>query len=641
MAEDLDPARRSPGAGGAALDRRRLLRGLGAAALSAPFAAPVSAQPAGGPQAGRRRVRLRLKWLHQFQFAGFYLAKELGLYERAGLEVELLEGGPDVDPAGSVLSGEAEFGIGNSSLLLERAAGHPVVVLAVMLQHSPFVLLARAGDDLRSVHDLAGKTLMLETHAAELMAYLHAERVPTGSIRVLPHTADALVLGSGAADAISAYTTTEPYLLKAAGIPYQVMNPRAAGIDFYGDALFTTESFARKERDLVLAFRSASLEGWRHAMRDPAAAIDLILAKYAPGMDRGRLAFEAEEIRRLMLADMVDVGYMHEGRWRHIADSFAAAGLMPRDFPLDGFLFDAEVRRDLRWLYGTAAGATLAALAASAVGARFKLLNDRLRREVAQRTEAEAREREAKLAAEEAMRARSRFLAGMGHEFRTPLTSVVGISSLLADTKGEPLGDEQQRHFASLMHEAGRHLLRLVDDLMDLSKIEAGRMEVHPGRVDVAQRVRNAVALLGQQAEAGGVAVAAEVPAATVGIVDERALDQILLNLLSNAVKYTPRGGRVLVRAESPAGRGLLLTVQDTGIGMSADEVGRLFRPFERADNAYAAARGGTGLGLAIVKALVDLHGGVLAVDTRPGEGTTVAITLPETAAASPEPATA
>lgn len=348
------------------------------ASAPAAAAAPATETPL-------RPVRLQLKWTHQFQFAGFYAAVEQGFYRDAGFDVTLLEGRPDVDPVHTVADGKADFGVGNSGLLLWRAKGAPIMAVAAIFQHSPFVLLARRDDGLQSVHDLAGRKLMLEEHAAELLAYLKMERAPINSMTIVPHTGDVGALVRGEVDAISAYSTTEPYDLQAAGFAYNVFNPRAAGIDFYGDTLFTHENLVKSNPAMVTAFRDASMRGWRYALENLDEMVDVIIARYAPLMSRDKLMFEAQEIRRLMLADMVEVGYMYEGRWRHIADGFAAAGLAPPDLPLNDFLFDPERRPDLTRLYMGLGAALAFSVVLAWVSARFAALNRKLNVEVAGR----------------------------------------------------------------------------------------------------------------------------------------------------------------------------------------------------------------------------------------------------------------
>lgn len=149
---------------------------------------------------GLQKVRVQLKWTHQFQFAGWYAAIEQGYFKDAGLEVELIEGGPLIDPTAVVVAGQAEFGIGSSSLLIDFNKGRPIVAVAAILQHSPFVVLARLGPDLRSVRDLEGKTLMGEAHSDELIAYLTMAGVDLARVRVTQHSGTALSLKATGAD---------------------------------------------------------------------------------------------------------------------------------------------------------------------------------------------------------------------------------------------------------------------------------------------------------------------------------------------------------------------------------------------------------------------------------------------------------
>jgi len=332
-----------------------------------------------------RPVGLQLKWTHQFQFAGYYAAIEKGYFRDAGLDVTLIEGGPEIDPAAVVVDGAAAFGVGNSSLVIDRSRGRPVVVVAGIFQHSPFVILTRREPGLESVHDLVGRTLMVETHSAELLAYLRLEGVPLDRLNIVPHTGDPLVLRDGEVAALTAYTTTEPFDLIQERIPYRMFDPRAAGIDYYGDTLFTRTSLAETEPDLVRAFREASLEGWRYALANADEVIDVILADYAPDLDRRKLEYEAEEIRRLMIADVIDIGYVSRTRWRHIAGDFADAGLMPDDFLLDGFIFDLREPASNRWLYIWMAGSVTVLLAVSVVAHRFYRLSRKLKAEIAAR----------------------------------------------------------------------------------------------------------------------------------------------------------------------------------------------------------------------------------------------------------------
>jgi diguanylate cyclase (GGDEF)-like protein/PAS domain S-box-containing protein len=306
--------------------------------------------PVGSVQA-LEPVTLQLKWSHAFQFAGYYAAQEKGYYREAGLEVSIRAAGPGVDPLEPVLAGAAQFGVGTSSLLLARNAGRPVVVLAVVFQHSPLVLVARQTSSTQGIHDLVGKRVMIEPQSDELVAYLRQEGIALDRLTRLEHSFQPRDLIEGKVDAISAYVSNEPFYLDQAGFAYQVYTPRSAGIDFYGDNLFTTEQELTAHPQRVRAFREASLRGWQYAMAHPEEIADLIVAKYSSQHPREFYLYEARRMAPLLRPDLIEVGYMNRGRWRHIADTYADLGLLPRNLSLDGFLYEPEPHRDLTWFY--------------------------------------------------------------------------------------------------------------------------------------------------------------------------------------------------------------------------------------------------------------------------------------------------
>lgn len=322
------------------------------------------------------KVVLQLKWTHQFQFAGYYAAIEQGYYRDAGLEVELREARPGLDVVREVLDGRADFAVGNSDLLIYRGRGEPVMVLAVILQHSAFSLAARE-DRASFVHELAGQRVMLEQQAAELLGYLQQEGV-VDQIQRVDHDlgVDALLRGDVAA--MSVYLTDEVYLLREARLPFVLFTPRAAGIDFYGDNLFTRESVWQAQPERVRAFRAASLKGWQYAMAHQQEMADLIRQKYAPHRSREHLLFEAQAMEHLMQAQLLEIGHMHAGRWQHIAGVYAGLGMMPADMSLEGFLYDERAPQLPRWWLLVIGGSAAALFLVAMVAIRFAHLNARL-----------------------------------------------------------------------------------------------------------------------------------------------------------------------------------------------------------------------------------------------------------------------
>ncbi|MDP2310791.1 MAG: PAS domain S-box protein [Pseudomonadota bacterium] len=234
----------------------------------------------------------------------------------------------------------------------------------------------------------------------------------------------------------------------------------------------------------------------------------------------------------------------------------------------------------------------------------------------------------AKEAAESANRAKSTFLANMSHELRTPLNAVIGFAEILEGQDFGPL-TPRQLAFVRHVHGAGRHLLRLVDDVLDLSKVEVGRMEIAQEPVFLEALVDATLGIVRRLAEEAGVELIAEVPDQLPSVIgDAVRLRQVLINLLSNAIKFTLPGGRVTLTVTANED-GVRLIVSDTGIGIRAEDLGRLFREFEQISSPGGTRPEGTGLGLALTKRLVELHGGDVSVTSEPGEGSTFTVWLP------------
>lgn len=336
------------------------------------------------PAWGLEQVSLQLNWKHQFQFAGYYAAIEKGYYRDAGLAVTLREVESGKNPIDEVLQGKADFGVGASELALLRGQGKPVVALAAILQHSPLVLLTAKRSGLESSHDLVGRKIMLMPHEAELFAYLKREQVKLTDITVLPHSFEPKDLISGRVDAFSGYSCDEPFLLQQARFPYSQLSPRSSGIDFYGDTLFTTETQIHSNPERVQRFREASLRGWRYALAHPEEIVDLILTRHGQRHSRAHLLFEAQQMRDLMQPDLVEVGHMIPGRWRHIADIYAEVGMLPANASIDGLILDPAVTPRLPdWFPAALTGITLIAVIGVVVAARFSRLHRQVKESAA------------------------------------------------------------------------------------------------------------------------------------------------------------------------------------------------------------------------------------------------------------------
>jgi signal transduction histidine kinase len=244
------------------------------------------------------------------------------------------------------------------------------------------------------------------------------------------------------------------------------------------------------------------------------------------------------------------------------------------------------------------------------------------------RMAADLGERQAKLI--KADRAKSEFLANMSHELRTPLNSVIGFAEIIGSQAMGPVGDAAYVEYAEHIRESGRHLLGLINDILDLSKVEAGRMELIEDTVDFGATIRSAVNMLQDQAEKAGVQLNCTVPKRPIAVrADSQRLRQIVLNLVSNAIKFTDAGGRVSMEIGIDAESRPTLTVEDTGIGIAAEDLPRVMEVFGQVQTQLNRTRSGTGIGLPLTRRLVEMHGGTLDLASQLGVGTTVTVRFP------------
>ncbi len=245
----------------------------------------------------------------------------------------------------------------------------------------------------------------------------------------------------------------------------------------------------------------------------------------------------------------------------------------------------------------------------------------------------------AKEEAQAADKAKSEFLASITHELRTPLNAVIGFSDILKDESLGPIGNEQYAEYAADINQAGRHLIDVISDILDMAKAEAGKLEVQEAEVDLVEIAQAAIRTMRPKAEEAAISFEANLPDESICLIgDSRKLKQILLNLLSNAIKFTPEGGSVGVELQADEDGNAAMIVADTGIGMSDEDIPKALAPFVQVDARLARQYEGTGLGLPLAVAMAKLHNGQIDVDSEIDAGTRVTVTLP---AAQPEPAEA
>ncbi|MGQ2981079.1 MAG: ABC transporter substrate-binding protein [Polaromonas sp.] len=332
-------------------------------------------------------MTLQLKWLHQFQFAGYYAAQAKGFYRDEGLEVTIREGGADRPVIQAVLQGDAHYGIADSDVLINRINGQPLVALAAIFQHTPYVIMSREDRRIRAPSDLVGARVMLsdEQGGIQLRAMLRREGIDPARVNIVPQSWKLEDLIEGRVDAVSAYATVEPAMLRARGVVPATMRSLDYGIDFYGDILFTREMQAKNSPEGTAAFLRATRKGWDYAFSNEREIADLIAGM--PGVaQRGltseQLLGEAAQMRPFVLPDLVEIGHLNPARLESIARAMASLGVVRADYSLAGLMFEPRTGLHpgaVRWLAGTGLG----------VGALLTLVlvwNLQMRRSVRDRT---------------------------------------------------------------------------------------------------------------------------------------------------------------------------------------------------------------------------------------------------------------
>jgi diguanylate cyclase (GGDEF)-like protein len=412
-------------------------------------------------------VRLQLKWRHQFQFAGYYAAIDKGFYREAGLDVSVIEYSPGVTPIDQLMQGRVEFAVADTGAMIYRATGVPLVALAAIYQHSPSILLTRGDAGIETLQDLRHRRLMLGGGFmnAELTTMLRRAGLPVEKLDLVPSNTKLDTLIDGRVDAYSAYTTNEPFFMAQRGVPAKIFQPRDYGVDFYGDVLLTNEGLIAEAPDLVEAFLDATLKGWSYAVEHPDEVVELILERYnSQNKTRDHLMFEAKELIKLILPNVVPIGYMNEERWRRIEAVFEEQGRLSRPVDLGRFMYMAGDWGRLRsYLYHRRlefAGGAVALLALLAafhiVGLRVQIRARTRELEVAK----SKAEEEARTDALTGLPNRRQFFEGFRRDLSRAARQNAPLSLIVADV------DHFKQINDTCGHSVGDAVLRRVGDVL-------------------------------------------------------------------------------------------------------------------------------------------------------------------------------
>ena len=588
--------------------------------------------------AAEKEVVLQLRWDHQFQFAGYYAAKWQGYYTDAGISVDirsaLTADGRILNTTAEVASGRADFGIGSTDILVAIDRGRDLRILASIFQQSGVAIVSRQDRRISGLSDVASmRVARIENDMTdvELQAMLYAEGIDPNVVGVYPPDSSFTNVVQGDVDMAVSYAWTSQWAARQHGTRFAELRPSTYGVDFYGDSLFTSQDVIDRDAELVDLFTQASIRGWEYALANPEEIALRIAAELErrAGVAGGDLEafnrFQAPLVADATYYPLVRIGHINPGRWQTSYAHLENLGMVSGGLNVASFVFDPTDYRVARVRQiATALTATLVGMSLLATMAILWIAT--LRRAVTSRTRDL---RAAKEKAEFANAVKSEFLGNVSHELRTPLNAILGFSEFLSQQIVGPLGNARYLEYANDIHRSGTHLLQLVNDLLDLQRIETGHFKLDDDTVELPVAIGFVIDMQTPAAEARGVALRWQIdPSLSFVTLDERATKQILLNIVSNAVKYTPRGGDVMLSANRRDGM-LIMTVADTGVGIPQNKISGLLEPFIRGEDKFTRSMEGSGLGLPIARLLTEAQGGNLKLESALGVGTTVSIRLP------------
>lgn len=565
-------------------------------------------------------VVLQLKWFHAFQFAGYYAAQEKGFYKEEGLNVEIRQRDIKTTPVDDVLQGRAHFAIADSSIALQRLNGAPVVVLATIFQNSPLVLLTLADSNISSPLDLAGKKVMYQhqNDDAVITAMFNEVGMSERDFIHVKHTFNDAALLNGEADAMSAYLSNQPWFYTSKGHKINIINPSNYGIDFYGDSLFTTEAMIDQSEEKVLAFRRASIRGWKYALNNFSEVYSWLNTKYKGKKydSYEHFLFEATSIRHMVKPKIIEVGNISPSRFNRIADIYKQKNLAPLSSNLNGFIFSDYINkvtnRDWKEVLVIVSFVSVSIFLLLMIYIiKLKILINK------------------KISLlKEDNRVKSIFLANMSHDLRTPLNSIIGFSSRLL--KNNNFDDKTTRGLEAILRNS-KDLFTLINDLLDLSQVEAGGLKLSITTCHLQEIVQHCHDHILPFAEEKNITLLLPEKYEVIYLeADSSRLQQMLDSMVSNAVKYTARGS-VKISIEKTEHNNhdfCVFTVTDTGFGIRLEDQTQLRKYFDQ----QADDRQGNyniGLGLSLLAEFSRMHGGHVDFKSNFGEGSSFSLYLP------------
>lgn len=573
------------------------------------------------------KIKLQLKWWHQFQFAGYYAASIKGFYKAEGLDVLIKPGKELLSPVAEVLNGNADYAVTGSELLLNFSEGAPVKVLGAIFQHSPYVIISQFEKHIIAAADLKGKTIMCAQNQGiiELKALALKNSIPLDSINFKEHSWNNIDITNGKADAMTGYSSVEVFQLREQQVSVNVVKPSNYGIDFYGDVVFCSEKTLDKNRAVTDRFMKATFAGWEYAMQNPNELADYILTLPGVkerGVTKNALLFEAGEMKQLLLPGVVEMGHMTAGRWQNILDNYKSLDMVSKDQTLEGFIYNQQKasEENLLELMGIIF-IIIGMLFAYSISLKraVRKRTKELEVEIIQRKKQEAGLEKISYELQVTNNELEQFAYLTSHNLRAPVTN---LRSLIELFDKENLHEKNKLFFDKIEFSVNN----FNEMLSDLNVILSARKEEVASykTLNFGEELQHVMNSISQTAADDDLNVLHDFSKSPQVYCQQDVLRSVLLNLVTNAIKYKKMGNKPELFLQSDlSGDYIILKATDKGIGINLNKYGnRLFNPYQRLHPHIE----GKGLGLYLIKIQVEKMGGKINVESVEKKGTTFTV---------------
>ena len=571
------------------------------------------------PLSAAQKVVLQLSWLNQFQFAGYYVAKELDYYKDAGIDVEIKEFNNNIDIYKVLKNREADFAIGRSSLLIDKSNGEDIVAMGAIFQESPMILLTRDDTGINSISDLKNKKIMLTKDAkdsASVIAMLFSNGITSNDYIHLNHSFNIDDLINKKTDAMASYISNEPIQMDNKGVGYKIFYPKDYGFHFYSDILFTSSKFIKKHPKLSKKFYEASMKGWEYAFSHISRTAEIIYKKYnTQNKTLLQLTREGEVLHQLTHDQKNQLGYLDKDKLNDIVKVYKLLGLITKDVDLESFVYEynhpKEVAFTLRYdeiLHFSLISAMVL------VSLFFILLFISLRNRwlhtksyLNQKIEDQKEEIEKKnriIIVQSKIVAIGETLSNIAHQWRQPL-NVISLSTAKLETSlllGSELKNEDFLKICNEINMQAQYLSQTIDDFRNYFSSNVDSIETF----DIKDTINKVSELTKESFKSGNIESIVAIKECTI-TQNESLFIQALLNIFNNArdamLESTSQHNYFFIDAECKNDN-LIIKLKDSGGGIKNDVIEKIFEPYFTTKHRSK----GTGLGLYITYGIITEH---------------------------------